>query len=517
MAQLFCLAVPALIVLALLAIPARIGLRAWRAASHEQGERVYVLRFVALNMCEPIVNTVLVTGLLFAGGGLRDLQLQPALATLPMALLLIPALGLRFSDADLRQCSGRILLLGMGRWLANAFALQAMPWNMEVLIVVLPLISIGLLIYAAFWADGELNGLVLRPLRPLQPASSPPAIAYARPAPAPLQPERFIPPLDHSNASPCPHCQTLTWLEDAACASCGLLLNSRIPEPLRNLPRYDVLRPLGGGGMSSIYLVRDRAGGRLHVLKTLSSVDGAGDMQWRADAASCLRREATLLRELRHPGIVELTGWYSAPWGEYMVVEYVAGENLERARRTPSEVLRIGAGLADAIAYLSQQSTPVVHGDIKPANVVVSSEDGRVVLLDFGSALELDPPGAALPAGEPAEQGRRYGTPGFAAPEQYNGSGDLRTDVYGLAATLYVLLTNDDPSLHPLAFPQLAALPAPLSELLARALDRDPTLRPAPAEFAALLREVGATLGEADWPAATTLAHAAAYGEAQIR
>jgi serine/threonine protein kinase len=167
-----------------------------------------------------------------------------------------------------------------------------------------------------------------------------------------------------------------------------------------------------------------------------------------------------------------------------MVLEYVAGANLEQHRCGQAEALLLGARVADAIAYLGRLPSPIAHADIKPANIVVSSEDGRVVLVDFGSAVQVGRQGCELQAAE------HYGTPGFAAPEQYRGEVSSRSDVYGLAATLYLLLTGDDPSTHPLAFPQLAALPQPVSALLTRALDQQPELRPTPAEFAARLREL---------------------------
>ncbi len=471
------------VLLALLLVPARRGRALWRMAGATSGESATALRFMALNLCEPLVNTFVVLGLIWVVDTLSIDELPIALVTLPMAVLLLPILGVRAQDSFVRATNIRTLMLGMVRWALNALAFAAITWQWGWLIFLAPACSIVALIIAYVWAGDRSVTLQMPLIQPLAapPAARPVTTVYARPAETPAV--VAAPLLSYENASPCPHCKELAWFQDAACRHCGLVFASRIPAMLRNLPRYDVLRPLDSGGMSHIYLVRDRAGRRLHVLKTLTSVDETADLQWRADAAACLQHEAALLRDLRHAGIVELTGWYTVSPGASMVLEYIAGPSLDNLRCSAAEALQIGARVADALAYLAALPRPIVHGDIKPANIVAALEANRVVLVDFGSAQEHGIRGPHSPAA-------CYGTPGYAAPEQYHGQASATSDVYGLAASLYQVLTGDDPSGHPLTFPQIATLPDAVSAVLSQALAHEPAQRPQPAAFAATLRSL---------------------------
>ena len=106
------------------------------------------------------------------------------------------------------------------------------------------------------------------------------------------------------------------------------------------------------------------------------------------------------------------------------------------------------------------------------------------VLVDFGGAVRV------APGSRPTVQLNHYGTPGYAAPELYQGASSRKSDVYSLAATLYHLLTDDDPSAHPLAFPALGALQPKVAAVLTPALDHDPEARPDAWRFGAGLREL---------------------------
>ncbi|HEU5088674.1 MAG TPA: serine/threonine-protein kinase, partial [Roseiflexaceae bacterium] len=472
------------VLLAVLLVPAWRGRALWRLAGTTSGENATALRFMAFNLCEPLVNTFVVLGLIWVVGNLSIRELPVALVTLPMAVLLLPILGVRALDRFVRNTNIMTLAFGVVRWVLNVLAFESINWDMGWLTFLAPACSIIVLIITYLWA-GDRSVSLQMPLiqphtqpSPVQPAAASMPTVYARPAETPAV--VAAPLLSYENASPCPNCKELAWFQDAACRNCGLVFASRIPPALRNLPRYDVLRLLDTGGMSHIYLVRDRAGRRLHVLKTLASVDETADLQWRADAAACLQHEAVLLRDLRHAGIVELTGWYTASPGAYMVLEYIAGPTLDNLHCSAADVLCIGARVADAIAYLAALPRPIVHGDIKPANVIAALEADRVVLVDFGSAQEQGMRGPHSAA--------CYGTPGYAAPEQYHGHASTASDMYGLAASLYQVLTGDDPSGHPLTFPQIATLPDALSAVLSQALAHEPQQRPQPAAFAAILR-----------------------------
>jgi serine/threonine protein kinase len=152
----------------------------------------------------------------------------------------------------------------------------------------------------------------------------------------------------------------------------------------------------------------------------------------------------------------------------------------------PCEVLTYGRSVAETLCYLAGLPQPVVHCDIKPANLILPPGGRAPVLIDFGGALHV-------PNGDqPVTRLDRYGTPGYAAPEQYAGVASPRSDVYSLAATLYHLLTGDDPGAHPLAFPVLGVLPTEVAAVLEPALVRDPAARPEPRLFSASLRELAA-------------------------
>jgi serine/threonine protein kinase len=262
-----------------------------------------------------------------------------------------------------------------------------------------------------------------------------------------------------------------------------------------SLRRYVVLRPLGNGGMSSVYLARDQAIGRLCVLKTLASVD-QHSVAWRLEAAACLGREAELLGQLDHPRVAHLLGWSSDGGNDFLVLEYIAGPTLEQrlSRATAGgnvgrgaampigQALGYGCAVAETLCYLAELPQPVAHCDIKPANLILRAGSGTPVLVDFGGAVHT------LPGLRPTIRLDRYGTPGYAAPEQYAGCSSPQSDVDGLAATLYQLTTGDDPSAHPLAFPALAALPTEVASVLAAALAPAPDAR----RFGAALRDLAA-------------------------
>jgi serine/threonine protein kinase len=292
-------------------------------------------------------------------------------------------------------------------------------------------------------------------------------------------------------------CHTPTPLDEASCFGCGLFFSSRVPQAMQQLSDFTALRPLGNGGMSSVYLARRHADERLCVLKTLATVDTIRDPEWRAEAARCLQHEARLLQQLEHPNIARLLDWVSGPQGDYLVLEYVPGLTLEQrltrldgqggtlpgAPLPLHEALAYAGRVAEVLDYLGTLPQPVVHHDIKPANLIVRPNDNELVLVDFGGAVRLSGLGPGLP--EPDS----YGTPGYAAPEQYSGDASPASDVYGLAATLYHLLTDDDPTAHPLEFPQLERLPPDVAALLRPALARDPQARPTTREFQAALYE----------------------------
>ncbi|MDZ4718515.1 MAG: serine/threonine-protein kinase [Roseiflexaceae bacterium] len=490
------LAIPGLAILALVIYSCVLGAQAFSSANQFHGEQAATIRYLALNLCEPIAGIPLTLLTLYL---LRDAVFEffPVgfVVIWPMWSLLIAGRGMGFQNPTYRQVSSTIFGLGALRLLWNGLCFTALATGPDentlwpIIMVVFPIISTGTLIYTIYWAKRQLKRTSAAPPASIEPIAPIVPIASARPAPTvdmvPIGSVHGTPPvqLSYRSATPCPNCMVLMPFKATACPDCGLIAASRVPESLRDLPRYTALRPIGAGGMSHIYLAEDRASAAICVLKAVASADG-GNTSWQREARYCLEREALLLRDVQHPGIITLLGWYPEMVAPFMALEYVAGPSLEQRLETGTlsvgEILRHGAAIADVITFLAGLKHPIVHCDIKPGNLIAPEIGAPAILVDFGSAIVLN-------AITPENQPEHYGTPGYAAPEQYHRQAHCKSDVYGLAATLYHLLANEDPTKHPLAFPALSRIPTEIAAALTPALEHDPALRPTPAAFSAVL------------------------------
>jgi hypothetical protein len=250
--------------------------------------------------------------------------------------------------------------------------------------------------------------------------------------------------------------------------------------------QYEILRPLGSGGMGAVYLARERALERFVAVKVLRP-----ELAQAQDGRERFRREARVVAQLSHPSILPLHtfGEVSGTW--YFVMGYVRGVSLaERLRvegRLPStDAHRILAELADALECAHRNG--VVHRDIKPANILLDADSGRAVLADFGIS-KVSGGGDSLTA-----TGLVVGTPHFMSPEQALGSlvVDERSDLYSLGAVGYAMLAGREPfagvsaeqvmyrrlSHDPLRLETLApSVPKELAAIVMRCLARDPALR----------------------------------------
>ena len=285
------------------------------------------------------------------------------------------------------------------------------------------------------------------------------------------------------------------------CERCGKPLRTQPWSPLRSghVMRggaYQILEPLGTGGMGALYLAADTgAFGRKCVVKELLDYYDPTDPDEARMAQARFETEARLLSELSHPGIPRIYSYFTEAGRHYIVMEYIEGETLERAvthvdfmgrsvaaRPLPAEeVVRHAIRVCRVLEYLAAQPIPVVHHDIKPANLIVDRSSAEVRLVDFGTA--RTPTRWATQARLQRGGTMHFGTEGYAAPEQYQGQSDPRTDIYALAATTYHLLTGDDPGDHSFQFPMLDRLPGPLADALDRALRLEPQRRSTGREF----------------------------------
>jgi hypothetical protein len=200
--------------------------------------------------------------------------------------------------------------------------------------------------------------------------------------------------------------------------------------------RYELEELVGTGGMSSVYRAHDRLLERHVALKVLHeqyTVDG--------DYVERFRREARSVAQLSHPSIVTVIDRGDHDGRQYIVFEYVDGENLkslvEREGQLPEqEAVDLGLQIANALEFA--HSHGLVHRDVKPQNVLLT--EGRAKVTDFGIARSLDVHGGLT------QTGTVLGTSDYIAPEQARGGrASVQTDVYSLGAVLYELLTGEVP------------------------------------------------------------------------
>jgi eukaryotic-like serine/threonine-protein kinase len=201
--------------------------------------------------------------------------------------------------------------------------------------------------------------------------------------------------------------------------------------------RYELEELVGTGGMSSVYRAHDRLLERDVALKVLhEGLTGQGDHVER------FRREARAVAQLSHPNIVTVIDRGEQDARQFIVFEFVPGENLKQlvGRTGPlpeREAIRLALQVARALAFAHGQG--LVHRDVKPQNVLLTDE-GRAKVTDFGIARSLDV------AGGLTQTGTVMGTSDYISPEQARGSQvDELSDVYSLGAVLYELLTGELP------------------------------------------------------------------------
>jgi eukaryotic-like serine/threonine-protein kinase len=276
------------------------------------------------------------------------------------------------------------------------------------------------------------------------------------------------------------------------------------PDP--SVGPYRVVRPLGQGGMGSVSLAFDERLKRHVALKSLRE-DHPG-------ARGRLVREARAAAALSHPGVAGIYDIIEQGDRTVMVLEYVAGRTLAEVLQAGplpvAEARAVAAQLCDAVAAAHAQG--VMHRDLKPGNIMITP-DGRVKVLDFGLARQLDSPAQTTRTGDSLARGGLVGTVGYIAPEQIRGAGiDHRCDIYGLGAVLFEMFTGRRPFVErdglayalavttteaPRAETVNAAVGVRVGDVLARALARNPDVRYDSA------RELATALADALDPAPT--------------
>jgi len=201
--------------------------------------------------------------------------------------------------------------------------------------------------------------------------------------------------------------------------------------------RYRIAKLIGQGGFGAVYRAWDTALNQPCAIKENLDTSAAAQRQFQ--------REASMLAGLRHPNLPRVTDHFFIPGqGQYLVMDFVEGQSLDTMltqRGQPlneQDVLPWIEQVCDALTYLHSHNPPIIHRDIKPQNIIITST-GQVMLVDFGISKIYDTQLSTT-------VGARGVTPGFSPPEQYGqGRTDARSDVYALGATLYTLLAAQVP------------------------------------------------------------------------
>ncbi|MDT7809311.1 MAG: hypothetical protein QOJ70_3124 [Acidobacteriota bacterium] len=213
--------------------------------------------------------------------------------------------------------------------------------------------------------------------------------------------------------------------------------------------RYEIVKRIGGGGMGAVYYAKDRNLGEApRAVKEM--IQTHLDESQQEKAVADFRRESMLLASLEHASIPTIYDYFydDAATRFYLVMKYIAGGDcLARLRNAPGNrldeltVADWGMQAADVLEYLHNQRPPIIYRDLKPANLMIDGNNGRVMLIDFGIARWVAPQEKGVTA---------VGTMGYAPPELFSGKAEPRTDIYGLGATMFHLLTGADPQDNPL-------------------------------------------------------------------
>lgn len=233
--------------------------------------------------------------------------------------------------------------------------------------------------------------------------------------------------------------------------------DARKSSKLKQLPegtvlngRYEIVRKIGGGGMGAVYLASDNnLGGVLRAVKEMVQAHIEEDQQEKA--INDFKRESMILSTLDHPSIPTIYDYfYDAEESRfYLVMKYISGGDLASKLRSSADgkieemiVTEWAIQLTDVLNYLHNQPSTIVYRDLKPSNIMLDGNSGRVMLIDFGIARNIS---------QKEEKGvTAVGTMGYAPPELFSGNVEPRSDIYSLGSTMFHLLTGADPQSNPL-------------------------------------------------------------------
>ena len=199
--------------------------------------------------------------------------------------------------------------------------------------------------------------------------------------------------------------------------------------------KYEILREIGRGGMSVVYLAMDT---RLNKQWAVKEIRKRGSTKKDEIVVNSLMAEADMMKRLDHPALPRIVDIIDTGVAIYVVMDNIEGESLERVLKVegpqPEErVLDWAKQLCDVLGYLHGQKKPIIYRDMKPGNVMLKPE-GNIKIIDFGIAREYKE--------HSTQDTTVLGTKGYAPPEQYTGQTDARSDIFALGVTMHQLLTG---------------------------------------------------------------------------
>lgn len=202
--------------------------------------------------------------------------------------------------------------------------------------------------------------------------------------------------------------------------------------------KYEILKEIGKGGMSVVYLAMDK---HLNKQWAVKEIRKKGNGKNDEVVINSLLAEANLMKKLDHPSLPRIVDIIDNGVTIYVIMDYIEGESLDKILNEygaqPEElVINWAKQLCDALSYLHSQKPPIIYRDMKPANVMLKPE-GNIKIIDFGIAREYKEQNLA--------DTTVLGTRGYAPPEQYSGQTDARSDIFALGMTMHHLLTGIDP------------------------------------------------------------------------
>ncbi|MGN0437204.1 MAG: protein kinase [Lachnospiraceae bacterium] len=212
--------------------------------------------------------------------------------------------------------------------------------------------------------------------------------------------------------------------------------------------KYEILKKIGQGGMSIVYLAMDTHLNKQWAVKEIKK----SKTKDTKTLLKSLQREANILKMVDHPVLPRIVDILNEKGTVFVVMDYIEGRPMNEilkleGAQSQEQVIEWAKDLCSALDYLHSLNPPIIYRDMKPSNIMLKP-DGKVKLIDFGTAKELDVENIA--------DTTALGTRGYAAPEQFGdakGRGiyktDERTDIYSLGATLYHIVTGKNPSEPP--------------------------------------------------------------------